>query len=339
MPGGITFTVDSGLQNSIFGIVQAPIRRFIEKRAEAFEAESLLPKLFLMDTSKNHMDALTSMTAMDSFKPVGENGAYPSTSMQQSFEKVFKYQTWKQSFSISREAVDDSKIMDLKRQPTAFTTAYYRGRELFGISAYAHAIELKKSFEFEGGDFDITSVDGVSVFNTQHPAKVKKDLKQSNCFKDAFSVDALTRAEVAMHHFKGDNGELLKIAPDTILIPDDPDLMTAVFAAIGADKQPTTGNNDFNFQYGRWTVIISSYLSELAPKATTAPWILLDSKYNGTYGGALWTDRVKLEVTSEKDSNDANKWKGYARYSCTFNDWRFACVGGVSAGTELKKSA
>lgn len=337
MPG-ITFTEGSGLQDSIFGKIQAPVRMFIEKRGEEFEKGSLLPDLFYMDTSKKAVDTIVTMTAMDSFAPVGENGEYPRTSFQEGFKKFMEYETWKQSFSVSKEAIEDSIMTDLKKQPTAFTTAYYRGRELFGIQAYADAVALKKTFHYKDKDFDITSADGETVFSTKHPAKVKKDLKQCNCFSDKFSLDALTRAEVAMHHFKGDNGELLAVSPDTILIPDDPDLMNAVLSAIGADKEPATGNNAFNFQYGRWRVIISSYLSELLPKADTAPWILLDSGYNSTYGGALWTDRVKLEVRSEVAHNDANEWLGRARYSATFNDWRFACVGGVSGGTALKSA-
>ncbi len=335
---GITFTEGSGLQDSVFGKIQAPIKRFIEKRGEEFEKASLLPHLFLMDTSKNAVDAIVTMTAMDGFEPVGENGEYPRTSFQEGFKKFLEYETWKQSFSVSKEAIEDGKLMDLKKQPTAFTTAYYRGREIFGIQAYASAVAQKKEFSHKDKSFDIRSADKETVFSTKHPAKVDEKLKQSNCFSDAFSLDALTRAEVAMHHFKGDNGELLAVAPDTILIPDDPDLMTAVLAAIGADKEPTTGNNAFNFQYGRWRVIISSYLKELLPKSETAPWILMDSGYNKTYGGALWTDRVKLEVRSEVAHNDANEWLGRARFSATFNDWRFACVGGVTGGTQLKSA-
>lgn len=33
--------------------------------------------------------------------------------------------------------------------------------------------------------------------------------------------------------------------------------------------------------------------------------------------------------------HDANVWKGYARFTGGFADWRFAAVGGVSGGTQL----
>ena len=65
------------------------------------------------------------------------------------------------------------------------------------------------------------------------------------------------------------------------------------------------------------------------------PWILLDKKYNDEYGSAMWLDRVQLEVRSELAGNDANVWKGYARFIAGFNDWRGYAVGGVTGGTQL----
>ena len=49
----------------------------------------------------------------------------------------------------------------------------------------------------------------------------------------------------------------------------------------------------------------------------------------------MWLDRVALEVRSELAGNDANVWKGYARFIAGFNDWRAFCVGGVTGGTQL----
>ena len=36
-----------------------------------------------------------------------------------------------------------------------------------------------------------------------------------------------------------------------------------------------------------------------------------------------------------KAGNDANVWKGYARFIAGFNDWRGYAVGGVTGGTQL----
>ena len=330
----IVFSEGSGLNDSVYGKCQAPIRMFLEQRGEQFEQQSVLKDLFLMGTSDNYGDMLTTMTAMSGFKPVGENGAYPADGMQEGYRKLLVYDTWKDSFAISAEMIEDSKLMDLKKQPAAFLTGYNRTREVFGAALLGSAICGNTAAQYNGKSFDITTADGVTLFHTAHPPKVAGD-NQCNCFKDEFSVDALGKLETAMHLFRGDNDEILDVAPDTIVIPENADLKKAVFAAIGADKDPVTANNAFNYQYGRWTVIVWSYLNMFIT-AGTKPWLLLDSKYNKTYGGAVWNDRIQLAVRSTIDENtDANVWRGRSRFNATFNDWRAFAAGGIASGNEL----
>jgi len=330
----IIFSESSGLNDSIYGKCQAPIRMFLEKRGEEFEQNSVLKDLFFMGKSGNYADMMTTMTAMSGFEPVGENGAYPLDGMQEGYQKLLKYQTWKDSFSVSKEMMEDGKLMDMRKQPAAFMTSYNRTRELFGAALYGAAMNGAGSVTFKGVKFDLTGADGSNLFAKEHAPKVSGD-KQCNCFKDAFSVDALGKLETAMHLFRGDNDEILDVAPDTILIPEIATLKKDVFAAIGADKDPVSANNAFNYQYGRWNVIVWPYLNQFVTKGTS-PWVLLDSKYNETYGGAVWNDRVQLEVRSTIDENtDANVWRGRSRFNAAFNDWRFAAIGGVAAGNAL----
>lgn len=329
----ITFSEGSGVADSIFGKSQAPIRSFLEKRGEAFEQKSMLPELFNMGTSTHWAEKFTSMTAMEGFKPVGENGAYPVDGMQEGYSKTIEHMTWKDEFSVSREMVDDGKLMDFKKQPAGFIAGYHRTREKFGAALYGGAVEGKTSISFGGKTFDAKCADGKALFAQDHPSILKKGA-QSNQFKDAFSDDALGALESKMQDFRGDNGEVLDIAPNTIVIPNEHSLKKAVFAAIGADKDPNTANNGFNYTFGRWNVIVWAYLNQFITKGSL-PWMVLDTAYSEEYDGAVWLDRVKLEVKSEIAANDANTWKGYARFSAGFNDWRFAAIGGVAGGAKL----
>ena len=332
--GGIIFSENSAKNNAVFGKCQAPIQAFLEQRGEAFQQLSLLPYLFKMGKSENFGDLLTTMTAMNGFKPVGENGTYPMDEMEQGYEKLLQYETWKDQFAISQEMMEDSKLMNLNQRPEQFISGYYRTRERFGASLYGAAIMGSSHSTFEGKKWDVTGADGVTVFHTGHKPKVKGGT-QCNKFKDVFSTDALSAAESAMHLFKGDNGEVLSITPNTIVIGEDPDLKKEVFGVIGADKDPATANNAFNYHFGRWTVIVNPYLNEFIT-GTDHPWILMDSRYNNMYGGAVWNDRVPLTMKSYiENSNDANMWNGRSRFNAVFNDWRFACLGGVSSGTAL----
>lgn len=330
----IVFSEGSGLNDSVYGKCQAPIRMFLEQRGEQFEQESVLKRLFLMGKSENYGDLLTTMTAMSGFDPVGENGAYPNDGMQEGFQKLLVYDTWKDSFRISAEMIEDSKLLDLKKQPAAFMTSYNRTREMFGAALYGGAIRGLGAMNYRGKSFDLKGADEKNLFATDHPAKVA-GAAQSNLFADEFSADNLGKLETVMHLFRGDNDEILDVAPDTIVIPEIASLKKDVFAAIGADKDPVTANNAFNYQYGRWTVIVWSYLNQFITDGT-APWVLMDSKYNQTYGGAVWNDRIALAVRSTIDENtDANVWRGRSRFNAAFNDWRFCAVGGVSGGSTL----
>ena len=141
--------------------------------------------------------------------------------------------------------------------------------------------------------------------------------------------------EAKMQNFKGDNNELVNVAPNTILIPNDAALKKAVFAAIGADKDPASANNGFNFIFGRWNVLVWNYLNAYVA-AGVSPWILADMEYNNEYGGAIFADRTPLDIRSTIDENtDANVWRGYARFSAGFNDWRAFAIGGISGGSDL----
>ena len=330
----ITFTEGSGLNDSIFGKSQAPIKSFLEKRAEAFEKSSIIPELFMETKSTHWAEKYTGMTAMDGFKAVGENGAAPTDGFQEGYSREIENITWKDSFSISREMMDDAKVFDLRARPQAFIDGYMRTRERFAAQLYGEAIKGSASFKTGVANVSVLCADGLSLFNGAHKAKVK-GANQSNKFSDEFSAEALAAAETAMQNFRGDNGEILAIVPDTIVIPNDYALKQAVFSVIGADKDPATANNGFNYQFGRWNVFVSQYLNEFIT-AGTSPWMLLSSSYNKDVGGAIFQDRVALEVDSHIDTNThANVWTGYARFSGGFNDWRFACVGGATGGSKL----
>lgn len=330
----ITFSEASGVNDSIFGKSQAPIRMMLTKRAEAFEAQSIVEKIFAKRKSDNWAEKYTSMTAMEGFRVVGENGPHPTDGQEEGYSKTIADLTWKNRFSISRKIIEDAKIGDLKKKPEAFVTAYYRTREKLGAALIGGAISGSSSVTFMDGTFDLTGADGQNLFSASHPAKVK-GAAQCNLWADAFSEDALGALETAMQNTRGDNDEILDVTPDTILIPNIHSLKKAVFAAVGSEQDPETANNAFNYQFGRWTIITWPYLNQFIA-SDTAPWILLDSRYNELHDGLIWQDRVALDITSFVDNNtNANVWDGYARFTAGFNDWRGIAAAGVSGASSL----
>ena len=330
----ITFTKGSGLNDSIYGNYHAPIAKIISDEGEAWEQKSVIDELFDVRKTDKFAEAFTSLTAMDNWEVTGENGAHPVNGMQEGYRKLVEPLTWKSSFSISREMIEDSMCLDMEKKPVQFTNAYYRTREECANALYGAAISGNTSLSFAGGTFDLTTGDGLCLFSKVHKSKLDKGT-QSNQFADEFSNEALAAMETAMQLFKGENGETLDISPDTIVIPNIYSLKMAVFAAIGSDKDPTTSNNGYNYNFGRWKVIVSPYLNKFITTGTE-PWVLIDSRHMKQTSGAVWLERTALDVTSFVDNGtDANVWNGYSRFTAGFVDWRFASVGGVTGGSEL----
>ena len=336
MSGFVTVSIGSGLVDPIFGKCQVPLASYIEQLGEAFERESLLKYLFHFENSRHWAEQHSSETAMDDFVPVGEGGEYPRTGFESGYDRIIENMTFKQSFSVTQELVEDAQLGEMKRRARKLITAYGRTREKFGRALYAGG-SYGTTVSFGGKSFACNSADGLALFCKEHVNKVNGK-KQCNLYKGSFTASLLGKIETEMQQLTGDNGELLAVAPDTILIPNDAALKDAVFSAIGADKEPTTSNNAYNHQFGRWNVIIDPYLTQAlaAMGKTDKPFILLDSKFLETGDGAIFQERKKLEVKSVVDqNNDNNSWRGRARFGAGFVDWRFAAAGNISTGKDL----
>ena len=138
----IIFSQGSGVADSVFGKSQAPIKAMIESGVEAFQQFSAVDKVFSMDTTKNYAEKYTSETSLGDFADVGENGAYPKISMREGYSKVIEPTTWKSSFEVTQEMVEDAKIGKVRRRANIFTTSYNRTREKFAASLVLSLIHI-----------------------------------------------------------------------------------------------------------------------------------------------------------------------------------------------------
>lgn len=337
MSGFLTVSIGSGLNGTIYGDCQVPLKAFLESRGEAFQRESLLPYLYRMEKSRHWAERYSSETAMGDFEPVGEGGDYPKTGFEDGYFRDIVNMTFKQSFSVTQELVEDCLLGTMKQRANKLVTAYGRTREKFGRILYAGGL-YGTTVSYKGKTFACGSADGQALFSKTHPNKVN-GAKQTNLYKGTFTNTLLGKIETEMQNIKGDNGELPGVAPDTIWIPNDAALKDAVFSAVGADKEPTSGNNAFNYQFGRWNIIVDPYLTAALTdlgKSSEKPFFLLDSKFIELNDGPIFQDRVPLDVKSVIDNNnDNNVWQGRARFGAGFADWRFVAVGNMSTGTDL----
>lgn len=331
---GIVFSKSSGLNNEVFGKSAEPIKAMIVQGVESWEEKSLIDKIYYMDSTNNFAEKYATMTAVGNFKNVGENGATPKSEMQVGFTKVIEPETWKNSLEISAEMMEDEKLGDVKNATRRFTQSYGRTREHFAATLLYNG--TNKTMVDDGVKYEITCADGTPMFNKAHPSKTQgTKYVQSNLFKGAFSEENLDKVQEMMQSFTDDDGNLLNIQPNTIVIPNSGALKRKVFAAVGSELDPESNNNAWNFQCGLWNVLV---WNELPKKLNGGEYFfMLDSDYMRDYECMPWLDRIKLKVSQYVDQNtDAHVFKGRSRFGAGFNNWRgIALCGASTEGTDL----
>lgn len=343
----IIFSISSGVNESVYGASQAPIKALIEKRSEAYDEATVRNKLFKTIKANTWAVKFTSMTAMDGPKPVGENGPYPQDGYQEGFSKQINHDTWKDAFAVTKEMIEDTNFTELAKRPAAFVAAYYRRMEVFAAQMFGGAITGNTSFTFEGTThkFDLTTADGKGLFAKNHDSILDSNYVQTNRFSGLLDQTNLGRLETKMQMFTDDDGNILNIAPDTILIPNDAVMKEKAFVAVGSEQKPGGSNNDLNIQMGRWNIIVWPYLNQFINISHTSgsevePWIMLDSKYIQEYDASIWANRVENTITSYIDqSTDANVWHSRCRFGAGFNDWRAFAVAGLAPSSSSSSGA
>lgn len=334
---GIIFSVASGVNDSVFGKMQDPLKAFIERENEAWmnKEMNLAPKIFHPFKLDSNTGSIASLGSLGEMEAVGENGAYPLGNLEEGYRKVIRAEEWKYSFAISQTAMEDKLDFVITSNGQNLMDAYHRTRNNFMWGLIGAALQ-NKHFVRKGMEFSVNTWDGVKLFAQEHPSKFDAKMKQCNAFSDAFSATVLGKLATAMQNAKNDNGEIIGLVPDTIVIPNTEKAKSDVFGVLGAYKDPdTSAGNRFNYQFGNWNVIVVPWLEGLATSGSY-PFFLMDSDYNEKHFGALDVVRIEPKIKSYIDeSTDANVWKIRARFSGAFGDWRAFYAGGVSFGKAL----
>lgn len=327
----------SGLLQSEFGMLQAPLASYIEKHADIQSSEEKIwDRIFDTRDSKHYAEGYSYETEMDDMVPVGESGDYPTTGYQEGYPQTIHNMTFKQSFGISMEAIEDSVLTDMKRKADKMIRGYHRSKSRLRAAAIGNALQGNSAFSINGFAFPTTCMDGQVVFSTAHPRKVKTG-NQSNLYAAAFSADNLFKLKLKHAQLQNDDGETMALHPNIILIPSyNAALVAAVLQAVGTPKVTGSANNDINPVYGDFEVLISDYLNDYVNKsATNPPWILFDEAFNKENNGNIFQKRTELTVKSEIAANDDNIWKARARHGIGFVDFRQMIAGGVTGGSTL----
>lgn len=332
--GGIPISVASGLHSTIFGDVQGPLVQLITDAYNRYKDSNFTQwqnifHEFKLD-SKSAVIGETGAGGL--FEDVGENGAYPQSEISEGFQKVLTALTWKYAYSISEDAIEDKLDFVLNDLSEGIVDSYFRTKNNFFWALLGSALKNTDLVTPKKNKVSIAAKDGRNLFSTTHKMAGAGGTL-CNAFSDAFSASALGKVAEHMQNMKDENGEILGLVPDTIIIPNTEAAKSAVFGVVGSHNDPTTpASNKFNYQFGNWNVMVVPWLVPYQPESGFN-WILMDSSYNERMRGAIDIERIPLKIRSTLAPNDVNEWMGRCRFNGAFKEWRAFAAGGLSFGS------
>lgn len=346
---GIIFNIQESAMNSAFNILQEPIKMILENETEAFEKESIIPKVFVMKTTDKFREEFRSVTTMDGFKPTEDMEPAGLSDFEEGYNKQFMFQTWTNAFIVSKQTIEDNQMMDINPRAMGFIKSYGRTREIYAVSMLGAALgktnDAYRITEASGKGMDTTNgrVDGPKqqYFHNEHKTVILRGesqprATQSNKFYANIDwtgadpeleekvMDVIGQVESEMAKYKDDKGNIVPVRPTTIVIGEDYRLKDVLERGLKSKYGSRMDGNGVNLAYGRYEIVVSPYLSNIDGfEDADHAMLLLDPSRNREGLGAVWFDRIPLQVTSWVDpKTKANIWDGRARFGAGFGDFR-----------------
>ena len=354
---GIIFNIQEALNNSAFNILQEPIKMILENEVEAFEKSSIIDKVFVMKTTDKYREEFRSTTTMDGFRPTEDMEVAGISDFQEGYSKQFVFQTWTNSFVVSKQTMEDNQMMSIEPKAMGFIKSYGRTREEYAVNVIGAALGGDMSAKqtelgikpAHGKGMDTVSGELEDTNKQQYFSNAHKTVKiagrdqitQSNKFRGNLNIedgkagnleekvmDMIERVASNAKKYKDDKGNIVPVNYTRIVLGEDYRLNDLIMRALKTKYGSPMGGNGANLVYGKYEVITNPYLSGVKGFDGGEPngvhgLLLIDPQRNREGLGAVWFDRKPLEVRSYKDDKtEANVWAGRARFGAGFGDFR-----------------
>lgn len=310
-----------------------------DSEAQRNKYDDIVSALTIEKGSKRWGEKSITMGGLGDFQAKTEGAAATQDDYEQGYEKFVEHGTFALEVEISKELKDDNMLDTAKQKTINLVQAYKRTRARLTTQAITGAVGSATSISFNGATIDITTGDGLALFNEAHTLKSVVGTTQCNFFSDVLgsTTVVLNKASNKMRNFKDDKGNVLGFMPDTVVLPgNDPEYEDFVKRVIGSDGEVGTNNNDINTQRGKWKFVVDP---EWTPtiSSTNHPVILLSSEAMKTLQGTKFYDRTKLDIMTDVDVHSRNlTYNGFARMSITHPNWRHVMmIGSADSSTAL----
>lgn len=227
------------------------------------------------------------------------------------FTTRFTHAEFAKGFVVQRKLIDDNLTSVVFDDARELGDSAFRKREKSAAATFNNAF-TDTGVTDEG--FAIAGPDGVGLCSLVHPYSPIDSTTQANEGTLALTKDNVRTTRQAHMAMVDDQGDILNIMPDALLVP--PELEDDALTIVRSTLDPASANNAINPQNGRFGVQTWHYLTD------ATAWFMLDSAR--MMRDNIWYERIPVEFGREEDFDTFQaKFRAYMRYSRGFRDYRW----------------
>ena len=345
----IIYSKSTGLAPGAIGKLETPIKMIIERESDLLTKKNgICNALFNVERSNRFGETIIAESEFDVFRAAEEGAGAENDSIREVSRKFIEHVQFMKEFTISAEMMEDANYgvaQDAKRRAENFTRAYYKTMNKLCETALING--TYDSCVFSKAHIDLTSPDGLSLFNSAHTFGTEDGITgtQSNYYYgDIFSTgtsdnrvassqtfeESLYELSVKLRNMRDENGEPLGYTADTMILPGNRPIAEAIARKVCGTERALGGSyNDVNLHYGNWNVIVLP-----SWQATTDRVMIMSSEANKNLSGNMFFNRVPLTVSNWVDHHTGNYiWNGRCRFGVGFGSYKHILLAVDSADT------
>ena len=215
---------------------------------------------------------------------------------------------------IERRLVDDDQTGQIKRRAQSMSDSFNTTIETDAANVFINGFTDSGTNRMGAST---NGADGVGLLSTAHPySPANTGTTQANEATLALTIGNLDTTRQAMHNFVDDQGQLLGVNPDLLLVPPELERTATQIVSERAIYEPNSAQYDVNIFSGRFRPVVWNRLTD--PNA----WFLVDSVLMKQH--LIWQWRIKPEFSEAEDFDGLTaKFRGYMRYGIGWTDWKW----------------
>ncbi len=232
------------------------------------------------------------------------NKAIEYDSMELTHRADYQHAEYADGFAIARQLIDDEKYGVMAEQAQDLGTAFDYTITQDRVATFNNAFDATN---FPG-------LDDVALCSDSHPHSPTDATNQDNLRTNAFSHQVIAEDRRDMLRFKNSRGLEAPSRLDGILVP--PDLVEEALVVTGSTQKSGTADNDTN-TLSPVQVFSSPFLTD------TNNWFSIDIRKARRFLRWYWRVRPEFAADPTSDFGLQLRFRGYARWSKGWDDWRW----------------